>query len=191
MYLVGHVQSYDTHKPVKIIVDLLKKRIEAAGKVDDAESKRKRPIKVELKKLCLVLCRSAFRTVGDSVDTAKDATTPIVVKDPDETNKEFKKRLQADNKQFGQETSLLAEMCRRLAEEKLFPDMVGYTEAITAVGPDEIVEDGLSKPGLHKHRLRVGQKTRDHDERTRKLYFVYNAADGGYMQQSEKNWVDR
>jgi hypothetical protein len=114
-----------------------------------------------------------------------------VVKDPNESSGQFKKRLQADSKKFGQETSLIAEMCRRLAEKGYFPDMVGYTEAITAVGPDEIGDDDLSKPGMHKHRLRVGQKTRDHDDRTRKLYFVYNAGDGGYMQESEKNWVDR
>jgi hypothetical protein len=191
IYLVGHKQSYDTNKPAKLIVSLLEERIKAAPKVEEkvGQKTKMRPIKVTLDKVCLVLCDSAERLTKKG--TTKSAADPIVVKGVDEKKANFKTRFDADVKAFGKETSLLAELCRRLAEDGYYPRLAGYTGAITAVGPWEIDDKTwLSKNGFFPQSLKVGQKTPGFDTSGKKLYYVYDAAKG-YVQQDLASWTDK
>ena len=193
-YLVGHKQDYETHKPVKIMLDVIEKRVKAAAKVEDATDGKKskaRPIAVTIDKVCLVLCDSAARVTNTSLDnTVKTKDDPIDVKGVDESNASFKKRLQADTKQFGLETSLLADLCRRLAEEGHRPRLAGYTGAITAIGPRDVNAETGFTGGGYKDKLTVGQKTKNYDETGQKLFFVYDA-EQGYMQRDKATWTDK
>ena len=192
IYMVGHKQDYDTNKPAKLIKTFLKERIAKAPKVvetTDEKKKKPRSIQVTLDKVCLVLCDSAERLTKTRVTKTKDQ--PIVVQQANESNAAFKKRLNQDVKQYGLETSLLAELCRRLAEEGYYPRLAGYVGAITAVGPIDIdKETGLSNKGFFPKELKVGQKTPGFDKDAAKLYFVYEPGTG-YIQRDFASWTDK
>ena len=190
-YLVGHLQSYDTNKPVKLMLELLKERVAAAPKVEDASSgkKKQRAIEVSIDKVCLVLCASADRATSTGVAKTKD--DPLVVKKEGEAKKDYTKRLQADVKQYGLETSMLADVCRRLAEEGHRPRVAGYVGAITAVGPTDVDGTGFTSASSgFKDKLKVGQKTANYDDTGKKLFYVYEP-DRGYMEQDRATWTDK
>ena len=194
IYLVGHYQDYREHKPAEIIEQVLEEHLDAAPKVQETVDgkQRNRRIRVTLDKVCLVLCEVARRTVKKSTEV-RTADQPIVVREVDEKEKAYKKRVDADAKKFGAETSFLVDMCRNLADRGYRPRIAGYVGMITVAGPMDETNGYVTRyrdVENNQLQLRVGQKTNNGDRDAAKLCFVYQPGKG-YVQRDVAEWTDR